>query len=513
MAAIAGVSLALASVFRTGLARMALTWVTTEEYSHGLVIPLLCGWLIWQRRAGLPQALQTPSWWGVPVIVTALALNVLGLLATVYSLQQYAFVLCLYGLVLCLGGWRLLRMLAAPLLLLLFMVPLPNFFTNNLSAELQLLSSRLGVWFMHTAGISVFLDGNVIDLGGYQLEVAEACSGLRYLFPLMTLGVVMAYLFQAAAWKRLLLFASSVPLTILMNSLRIAAIGMLVDRWGIGMARGLLHDVEGWMVFMLTAGVMLGEVAVLARFGSEHGAGSWRVSLRSLRDPGVAARGTWPTRLSRSALTAGLMLVLALPLVATLDAAGEQVPVRMEFAQFPQSMAEWRGQRTTIDRVFLDVLQLDDYIMADYRPLDRADEPSVNLYIAWYQSQRSGQSAHSPRSCLPGGGWHIDELQRADVVDVRIGGVPLRVNRAVIQKGPLRQLVYYWFQQRGRIITNEYQVKWYLFWDALTRHRTDGALVRMIVAVPEGVPLARADRELQRFASAVAHPLESYVPG
>ena len=146
--------------------------------------------------------------------------------------------------------------------------------------------------------------------------------------------------------------------------------------------------------------------------------------------------------------------------------------------------------------------------MADYR----RGAPPVNFYVAWYDSQQAGRSAHSPRSCLPGGGWQIKSLQQVPVADVAIGGQPLRVNRALIQYGPQRQLVYYWFQQRGRVITNEYLVKWYLFWDSLTRNRSDGALVRLTVPLPEGAVEAQADRQLAQFARDLAPMLEDYVP-
>jgi exosortase D (VPLPA-CTERM-specific) len=504
------VAVALGYAFRDGLARMIATWLTTEEYSHGIVLPFLAGWLIWQRRTEFARCVPHGSWWGLVAIAVGLAVNGLGLLATVYSLQQYAFLLCIYGLVGCLGGWQLLRALAAPMALLVLMVPLPNFFSNNLSAQLQLLSSQLGVWFIRAAGISVFLDGNVIDLGVYKLEVAEACSGLRYLFPLMTLGVVMGWLFQAERWKRALVFVSSVPLTIVMNSLRIGIIGVLVDRWGIAMAEGFLHDFEGWLMFMVTAALMLAEMAVLSRLGAHPR--PLRESLHSLRDSGRAMAGNRVV-LPLPLAAAALLLLVAAPAGLLLDSGADRSPQRIEFAQFPQVIGDWHGRRTALERVYLDVLQLDDYIMADYQADDAATRRPVNFYVAWYGSQRSGVSAHSPRSCLPGGGWNIRALQRVAVDGVSVGDQPLLVNRAVIEKGSSRQLVYYWFQQRGRVVTSEYAVKWYLFWDALTRRRTDGALVRLIVAVPEGATLEGAERELRRFAGAVIRPLQDYVPG
>ena len=154
---------------------------------------------------------------------------VAGVLASLFPVSQYGAVFAIYGVVLAGVGLRVFRRLWAPLFILLLMVPLPDFLLNNLSAKMQLISSAIGVWFMRLFGVSVYLEGNVIDLGGYQLQVAEACDGLRYLFPLMTLGFIMAYFFKVALWKRVLIFLSSIPITILMNSLRVGTIGIMVE--------------------------------------------------------------------------------------------------------------------------------------------------------------------------------------------------------------------------------------------------------------------------------------------
>jgi EpsI family protein len=143
----------------------------------------------------------------------------------------------------------------------------------------------------------------------------------------------------------------------------------------------------------------------------------------------------------------------------------------------------------------------------------RPAERPVNFYVAWYDSQRAGRSAHSPRSCLPGGGWVIHSLTQIDVPGLVIDGVPVRANRVLIQLGAQKQLVYYWFQQRGRVVTNEYLVKWYMFWDSLTRNRTDGALVRFTMPLSATESEEEADRALTEFAAAAIVPLDAFVPG
>jgi exosortase D (VPLPA-CTERM-specific) len=442
-------------------------------------------------------------------VLSGLGLNLLGLLATLYVIQQYAFVLVVVGLVVTAVGWRATRAMWVPLVVLASMVPLPHMLLNGLSSQLQLVSSWIGAWTLRLMGIGVFLEGNVIDLGRYQLQVAEACSGLNYLFPLMTIGFLMACFFKAATWKRALVFLSSVPLTVLMNSLRIAMIGVLVDRWGIAMAEGFLHQFQGWAVFMVTAVLLYLEMLLLSAVGADR---------RSLRDAfvielpprGQPLTGLLPSPLSRPQLVAlGLTVVAAIG-VQILPARIGEVPARPSFATFPLQLADWQGRRGALEPVYLDSLKLSDYLLADY---SGSGGHVVNLYVAWYDAQSSGVSTHSPRSCLPGGGWRIVDLREQRVDSIRLGSQPLQVNRALIQQGDDRQLVYYWFQQRGRIITNEYLVKWFIFWDALVSGRTDGSLVRLVVPLQAQSDLHAVEQQLIAFAALAVPRLQRYVPG
>ncbi len=358
-------------------------------------------------------------------------------------------------------------------------------------------------------GISVFLEGNVIDLGTFKLQVAEACDGLRYLFPLMTLGFIVAYFFKAAMWKRVSLFLSSIPITILMNSFRIGTIGVMVEHWGIEMAEGFLHEFQGWIVFMASVGIMFLEMMLLSRVGSDRQ--PWRrVFGLELPAPRPASASFMDRPIPAAAYGSLAIAALSAVLMSTIPERREDIPSRADFTTFPLSLEGWAGKSEPMERIYLDQLMLDDYIIANYfKPETRP----VNFYVAWYDSQRAGRSAHSPRSCLPSGGWDIQDFSQIDVPGVIIEGKPLRVNRVLIQLGNQKQLVYYWFQQRGRVVTNEYFVKWYMFWDSLTRNRTDGALVRLTVPLTTTDSLSAVESQLVEFAGAAASNLDAYVPG
>ena len=244
------------AAFSGGLLSLVDRWSRQEEYSHGFLIPLVAAWMLWSRRDAVIASVGKPSWAGPAVIFVAAIMLIIGELSAFFLLLQLGFVVALLGIVLSVGGTSLLKVTFIPIAFLVFAIPLPYFIDSELSFRLQLISSELGVFFIRLFGVPVYLTGNVIDLGNYKLQVVEACSGLRYLYPLLSLGFLAAYLFQAPFWQRALVFLSAIPITIVMNSFRIGVVGLLVDRWGTAQAEGVLHFFEGWVIFIACAAIL-----------------------------------------------------------------------------------------------------------------------------------------------------------------------------------------------------------------------------------------------------------------
>ena len=163
-----------------------------------------------------------------------------------------------------------------------------------------------------------------------------------------------------------------------------------------------------------------------------------------------------------------------------------------------------------MEQRFIDTLDLSDYIIVDYQ---NGTGKGVNFYTAYYESQRKGESIHSPTTCLPGSGWIYNQAGSARVPVSSAGNGSMPVNRAFMEKSGYQQLSYYWFPKRGRILTNAYQLKLYTFWDALTSRRTDGALVRLITPVYEGEELSDAEKRLISFTRDIVPVLEEHIPG
>jgi exosortase D (VPLPA-CTERM-specific) len=497
------------ALYGHGLKNMMYYWFEKEEYSHGVLIPFISAFLIWQKKDVLERIPFSGSRLGVAVTFAGAIIILIGNISAITIIMQYGFVIALAGQAFAYMGWRGFRVISVPILLLFFMFPLPDVIYRDLSLQLQLISSSLGVWVIRLFDISVYLEGNVIDLGTYKLQVVEACSGLRYLFPLMALGFICAYFYKAAFWKRTVVFLSTIPVTVLMNSFRIGMIGVLVEYQGISAAEGFLHDFEGWVVFMACTGILVLEMWLLARFGKD------RRPLRQvfgLEFPAPTPKDV-PTRyrpIGNTYWSAAVIIAVVIAGLFSIPAQRDDVKIaRKEFVDFPMALGDWNGKADSMARMYVEALDLDDYLLANYV---NNRQQAVNLYFAYYGSQSKGASIHSPRACLPGGGWLMRDFSQREMSGTGDGPRALRVNRAEIEWGESKQLVYYWFRMHGRNITNEYLLKWYVFWDALTMSRTDAALVRVTTPIRPGESFADADSRLIDFVKSVNPNIPGYVP-
>lgn len=488
-------------VFGRGLLDLVHHWHRQEEYSHGFMIPVVTLWLLWTRHQALRDNIGKPSWAGLILILLAGVLNLIGDLSGAFIFSQIGFVVALNGILLAIGGYWLWKAGFIPLAFLLFAIPLPGFVDAELTLRLQLVSSELGAFFIRMLGIPVYLDGNIIDMGDYKLQVVEACSGLRYLYPFLSLSFLAAYLFHTTLWQRILVFMSSIPIAIGMNGFRIGLVGMLVDRWGPQMADGALHLFEGWIVFLACAALLLAEMYFLAavsghRFSDVFFPGQPSVHIH---------HQTERSRSKRIPLAVSVFLLCVAGIISSLvSARPETSQPRPHFAEFPTRIGEWRGQSSLLDPETEKALALDDYLLADYY---RRNGEAVNFYVAYSASQRKGDSLHSPRNCIPGSGWQISEYRQIKSV---YGGLP--VNRVVIKKGPAKQLVYYWFDEQGQDFANEYWARFYRLTDSILENRTDAALVRLVTDIKPDESELDADRRLQSFMQAALPALEKFVP-
>lgn len=231
-------------------------WIVDEDMGHGFVVPFVALWIVWRERERWQSIPARPSYWGVPLLAAAAALQCLGALGGGLFISSIAMMMSLLGIILCFAGFAYLRVWAFPLLLLVFMLPKLAIVYNQVTLPLQLLASRMAAFALTATGIAVIRAGNILQVGNYQVEVAEACSGIRYLLPLGFLAVVFAYMSDPKVWMRVALLAAMVPLAVVANAARVAVISLLGMK-DPALASGFLHGFSGWLIFVVCLGVVV----------------------------------------------------------------------------------------------------------------------------------------------------------------------------------------------------------------------------------------------------------------
>lgn len=247
------------------LNKLVYDWGHDDNYSHGFLIVPMALYLVWERRARLEQTPLQSTWFGLVVFGGGIALLLAGLLGSELFVSRISILGTLAGMVLFLFGWGYLKVLAFPLAFLLLMIPLPAIIFNQITFPLQLLASEAGEFAIATAGIPVLREGNVIVLASTTLEVAEACSGIRSLITLITLGLVYGYFADSRVWVRATLVLSAIPIAIVANATRVAGTGMAAHWWGPEAAEGFFHEFSGWIVFVIAFALVLGVHGLLSR--------------------------------------------------------------------------------------------------------------------------------------------------------------------------------------------------------------------------------------------------------
>lgn len=486
---------------------LLLIWSQSEEYGHGLMVVAVLAYLVGRRWNDFRPVLSGNASATIALAVLAFAFAVLGQSAGIPLIAYYG--LWLFGLatVLATGGLGFLRRLLVPLLIVPLLFPLPNPLGPLVTAELQLISSKLGVWIIRLLGGSVYLEGNVLEMGGTKLLVAEACAGLRYLFPLLSLGAIAGLMMRVAPlWMRWTVFLVTIPITIFMNSFRIAVTGILVESGGAAHTEGFLHLFEGWVVFIVAAVLLLGVIWLLVRLlpGRQNliDVMAWH------EDAAPAAVLVGQYRFPRvlvGSITA--LMFLAIAVATGLSGRGETVPERTPLSDFPQVVGEWTARVDRLPSLVEEVAGASEYFYGDF---SAPSGEMVNAYVSYYMNQRHGQIPHSPKVCIPGGGWVIEALNTASISGK--DGNAFVVNRIVTGFGSRKVISYYWLKQGSQVYREEMLARLDLVRLSLLEDRTDGALIRLVTELRPGEGLEAGDARLKRFAAEFVGLIPAYVP-
>jgi exosortase len=240
------------------LGRLIQQWWNDPNFSHGFFVPAFSAFVIWNERKRLAALKDEPSWWGAAIILLALCVLIVGVLGAELFLSRSSLVLLLGGLLIQFRGWIWFRALFFPWAFLFLMIPIPAIIFNQIAFPLQLLASKLASSALPLLGVPVLREGNVIQLPAMSLEVVEACSGIRSLMSLGTLAIIYGYFLESGFWRRLMLALGAIPIAVAANALRIVGTGLLGNYWDPDKAMGFFHTFSGWLIFVMSLGLLFG---------------------------------------------------------------------------------------------------------------------------------------------------------------------------------------------------------------------------------------------------------------
>ncbi len=262
--ALAWFGVLLAACYANVIVRLVSQWSYDENMGHGFFVPLVSGYILWQRRGDLLAVKPAPNWWGLVLIFWGAAQLYVATLGAELFLGRTALLISLTGIVLLTGGVPVLRIVAFPLFLLLFMIPIPAIIFNQVTFSLQLLASRLAEFALAVLGVPVLREGNILELASQRLSVVEACSGIRSLLTLSFLALVYAYFFDKRVWMRGVLLVATVPIALVANASRVTVTGLLSEV-NPELAEGIFHTASGWVIFMFGLGLLILVHAVVSK--------------------------------------------------------------------------------------------------------------------------------------------------------------------------------------------------------------------------------------------------------
>jgi exosortase D (VPLPA-CTERM-specific) len=501
-------------LYGTVIAKLARDWWFDENYSHGLLVPFVIGFILWKEWPALKNAAQKGSLsYGGVMCVLAVLLLLTGTLGAELFTTRISLVLMVGGIVVYLYGTKMLQLLAVPFALLLLAIPIPQIVFNRIAFPLQIWASQTAVWGIRLFEVPTVRNGNVIDIlprGSTQaisLEVVEACSGIRSMMTLVTLALVLAYftsrrergekLSTADHWRAVLLMIAAVPIAIITNAARVTSTGLLTYYIGKQATDGIVHETSGFLVYAAALALLLAANYLLQRVFRENRISD---STFELRIPNSAFRISRVLPLLTILITGGLT-------VNWLSLRGEADIARKPLAELPANLGEWRqkGSEIKFEASTEDVLGATDYTMREY---STSDGRIANLYVGYYASQRAGATYHSPQNCLPGAGWVMKDPQIVTITTS--DGRTFEANRYIVENGIYRELMIYWYQGRGRTESSEYRDKIDTVLDSITRHRSDGAIIRVMTSV--GTDENAAEKAAADVSARLSENLTPFVP-
>lgn len=481
-------------------------WWGSDDYSHGFLVPVISFYLVWIKRKQLSQIEIDPSLWsGVLLVFLAGFMLVASRLGGFAILQELSLLVMIAGLVLLLAGKVLLRNLALPIGYLLFMINLFEEGGDRFHRPFQLLAARIGVGILHLLGFTAYQENTYIQLPNAVLEVAAACSGVRFLVSIIAIGIPLAYLTQRTWQRRIGLVLFAVIIAILANGVRVALIGIWTYKYGTNMIHGPFHIFYGVFVSWVGFIALFGGVWVLGGMNKKEHALFPKDALHIEKLQEHRQKRT----LDAISVPWNLPWIIAVVLLMTIGGYTyfhriSSAPLKNGFTEFPFSIGKWYGKNIDPKLETLKVAKADSEMIRTYT---LGDHQAVNLYVGYFDSQTEEKKLVTYTTSWK---FHRGEMEEK----IPIGSEQAyKINRVVLTEGNESRAVLFWYDLNGRVVSNRYMAKLYTIWDALTSGRTNGALVALSVPLDKNSNMEQVVRDQELFFSDIIIPLHSFLYG
>ncbi|MBC8440369.1 MAG: EpsI family protein [Deltaproteobacteria bacterium] len=476
-------------------------WMTSDDYSYGILIPFISAYFLWEKRQTLKDVTIQSCWSVFPVLMLFVLLSIYGVLGSSGNISKPALPVLIVLFAIFCFGMDLFKRISLPLCFLVFMIPLPAVLDRTIGVYLKTISSHLGGMFLRGLGYSVHVSGNVIDLGVIQLQVVDACSGLRFLFPLMALGIVYGYFFERVVWKRVACFLVTIPIAILTNVLRIGITGILTYNFGSKMAEGFFHDFQGWAIFMVSFVFLF----IFGRFLRFFPPKIEKTGQKELKNSGKIFE-------NKGNISAFVVSVVLLFIVGGLTfnvSALPPVKIKGGIESFPSSFNQWKGQTQVVERKIIDASGAEESFSCDY--INQKNH-AVSLYMG-YRSTAFLENVnffHTPTVCLPSSGMKTISQSKRVINDVPLFET-LPVTEMVMESMGSKLLVYFWFQTKDQATHDKNINRFHLALHAIKKDNTHDLFIRPITSIGEGESIEDARQRMDGFTREMMGTLIAFL--
>jgi len=500
-----GVFLLLCALYWKIVPPMVQQWYNDENYSHGFIVPLISGYFLYTRWDQLKAAPVGRSLAGLIVIMYGLLQLMLGWLGTEYFSMRSSLVIILAGLVLYLFGTVVFRISLLSLAYLFFMIPIPYIVYDAVAFPLKIFVTKVSVLTMKAIGIVVMREGNIIIFPALTLEVADACSGIRSLISLLALAVAYAFYLRISPFRRVVLIFAAVPIAIFTNSARVIMTGILAQFWGAQAAEGFFHEFAGMVVFGLAMVLLVSLGALLSKGGGGTAGTEIPETAAGIQAANVSRAGHLGKRNQMTTeLIAVFILLTGSALYLNLHQ-DLQIPMNRPLNEFPRVVSGWHmTQEFPMSESIQRVLKATDTLSRSYAT---ADGKTVDLYVGYHGGGKESGEIHSPKQCLPGGGWFEISSKRRPL---EVSGGKINIVQAIYRKDDSKELFLYWFQVQNKTISDEYSLKIAEITNSILNRRRDASFIR--VSLPFGTDEQEAIALGERFTRDFTPALQGFLP-